>query len=234
MTDGPTALAFFDPVHGLSGVWRAGMCLLFDADASAALPEAPEVTPSGDGYRAVLAERFDVRFSPVGEGLTLGGERVAIARVEGSIDSRTVDCLGTITRVDAPPAWAELDAVRAVSALFDEQNAVLAIARRPRGALGHGRELVSAALMLDGQVTGVEEARISTVYDGEGRQRSAGLELWLPGDSFPRRAAGTVTAGTTLALEGLRVNAAVFRWRMDGREGAGAYELTVRDEPIAA
>ena len=88
--------------------------------------------------------------------------------------------------------------------------------------------------MLDGQVTGVEEARISTVYDGEGRQRSAGLELWLPGDSFPRRAAGTVTAGTTLALEGLRVNAAVFRWRMDGREGAGAYELTVRDEPIAA
>ena len=30
------------------------------------------------------------------------------------------------------------------------------------------------------------------------------------------------------------MHAAVFRWRMEGREGAGAYELTVRDEPAAA
>ena len=35
-------------------------------------------------------------------------------------------------------------------------------------------------------------------------------------------------------LEGLRVNAAVFDWRMEGREGVGAYELAVRDEQEAA
>ena len=80
----------------------------------------------------------------------------------------------------------------------------------------------------------VEDARISTVYDAEGRQRSAGLELWLPGEEFPRRVSGTVAAGSSLELEGLSVHAAVFRWRMEEREGLGAYELMVRDEPPTA
>jgi hypothetical protein len=30
------------------------------------------------------------------------------------------------------------------------------------------------------------------------------------------------------------VNAAVFDWRMEGREGVGAYELAARDEQEAA
>ena len=93
---------------------------------------------------------------------------------------------------------------------------------------------VEAKLVLDGQVTDVETARVSTVYDGEGRQRTAGLELFLPGEDFPRRASGRVRAGASLSLEGLRVNAAVFEWRMEGREGVGAYELAVRDEQEAA
>ena len=43
-----------------------------------------------------------------------------------------------------------------------------------------------------------------------------------------------VTAGTSLALEGLDVHAAAFRWRLDDREGAGAYELWLRSEPEPA
>ncbi len=37
-------------------------------------------------------------------------------------------------------------------------------------------------------------------------------------------------------VEGLdvAVHAAVFRWRMENREGVGAYELWVRSEPAAA
>ena len=77
----------------------------------------------------------------------------------------------------------------------------------------------------------VENARISTVYDGGGRQRSAGLELWVPGEDYPRRGSGQVIAGTSLDLDGLQVHAAVFRWRLDGREGIGAYELMLRNEP---
>src|SRR5205085_6728560 len=121
-----------------------------------------------------------------------------------------------------------------VSAIFDTEHALLALARRPRGAIGHGQEQVSARLLVGDQLLEVEKARLSTVYDGDGRQRSAGLELWLPGEDFPRRASGTVEAGASLNLEGLRVNAAVFAWTMEGREGAGAYDLVVRDEPAEA
>jgi hypothetical protein len=89
--------------------------------------------------------------------------------------------------------------------------------------------------MHDAELLDVEEARLSTVYDGEGRQRSAGLELWLPGEEFPRRASGVAIAGSSLDLEGLRVHAAVFRWRLEGREGLGAYEvMSRREEPAAA
>jgi hypothetical protein len=87
---------------------------------------------------------------------------------------------------------------------------------------------------VDGELHEVEEARISTVYDGDGRQRSAGLELWLPGEEFPRRGSGLVIAGSSLELDPVRVHAAVFRWRLDGREAIGAYELMVRVEPPAA
>ena len=97
-----------------------------------------------------------------------------------------------------------------------------------------GQELITAHLVGAGEPVAVEEARLSTVYDGDGRQRSAGLELWLPAEDFPRRAVGTVQAGLSLSLEGLRVHVAVFAWRMEGRDGLGAYDVTVRDEPAAA
>jgi hypothetical protein len=154
--------------------------------------------------------------------------------VAGTAAGRAVEGLGTLTETRAPPSWDELDALRSVSALFEPDRAVLAVARRPRGALGHGDELVTAHIIAAGEVVGVEDARLSTVYDGEGRQRSASVELWLPGQDFPRRAAGAVRASASLALDGLRVNAAVFSWTMEGREGVGAYDLVVRDEPEAA
>ena len=80
----------------------------------------------------------------------------------------------------------------------------------------------------------MEDARLSTVYDAQGRQRSAGLELWLPGEDFPRRGLRHRGGRLLARLEGLNVHAAVFRWRMEEREGFGAYELMVRDEPPAA
>jgi hypothetical protein len=121
-----------------------------------------------------------------------------------------------------------------VSVLGDPENALLALARRPRGALGHGQELVQARLLEAGELRSVEEARLSTVYDGDGRQRNAGLELWLPGEEFPRRVSGSAIAGSSLELEGLDVHVAIFSWRMDGRDATGAYELVVRREPAAA
>jgi hypothetical protein len=228
------ALAFFDPSRGLHGSARSGLTLLFERGRPQALPEAPEVKRDGDRYHAELGNRFDLSFAPVCDPLELDGASVRLCRVTGSVGGTRVECLGTSTETVTPPRWEELDALRGLSALFDEEHAVLALARRPRGVLGHGHEQVVAWLVTAGDARRVEDARISTVYDGDGRQRNAGLELWMPGEDFPRRASGTAVAGTTLSLEGLRVNAAVFSWQMEGRDGSGAYEVTIRDEPPEA
>jgi hypothetical protein len=228
------ALAFFDPSRGLHGSARAGVTLLFEHGKPHALPDGPRIERAGDGYRAALGNRFDLSFTPLCDPLQLDGASTRVCRVGGTVDGERLDCLGTATETLKPPRWDDLDALRGLSALFDEEHAVLALARRPRGAVGHGQEQVVAWLVSGGDVRRVEDARISTVYDGDGRQRNAGLELWMPGEDFPRRASGTAVAGTTLTLEGLRVNAAVFSWRMEGRDGAGAYEVTIKDEPPEA
>ncbi len=41
-----------------------------------------------------------------------------------------------------PPEWEQLDALRSISVAFDSENAVLALAQRPRGVPGHGDEKV--------------------------------------------------------------------------------------------
>ena len=45
---------------------------------------------------------------------------------------------------------------------------------------------------------------------------------------------GYVVAGSSLQLESADVPAAIFRWRMGDREGAGAYELMTRATPDEA
>lgn len=234
MNETAVALAFFDPDRGLHGSARSGVTLLFEHGRPQALPDGPEVSSDGDGWRMVLGNRFDLSFSPICDALDLEGASARLCRVSGTLDGGKLECLGTATETVSPPEWEELDALRGVSALFDEENAVLAVARRPRGAIGHGQERIVAWIVSAGESRRVEDARLSTVYDADGRQRSAGLEMWMPGEDFPRRASGTAVAGTTLSLEGLNVNAAVFSWRMEGRDGAGAYELTFRDEPPEA
>jgi hypothetical protein len=228
------SLAFFDPAGEVHGIVRAGVAVLFEGAHARALDGEPEIERDGDGFRASCGDEVEVDLEPFSEAADLGGATARLARARVRAGGREVECLGTVGETREAPAWAELDAVRLVSAVFDEENAVLLAARRPRDAVGHGQEAVTAHLFAGGQLMAVENARISTVYDSQGRQRSAGLELWLPGEDFPRRASGTARAGLSLALEGLRVDAAVIAWRMEGRDGRGAYEITVRDEPPEA
>lgn len=234
MTAAAVSLAFFDPAQRLHGTARAGATVLYAGTAPPTLEEGAAIFEAGDAYTAELGDRLALTFSPVSEPAGLGGERASVCRVSGTVDGVAVDCLGTAMETVDPPAWTELDALRSVSAIFDSAHAVLALARRPRGAPGHGHELVSATLLSGDDLLAVEDTRLSTVYDADGHQRSAGLELWLPGEDFPRRASGEAIAGTTLELPGLQVNTAVFGWRMDGREGAGAYDVTIRSERPAA
>jgi hypothetical protein len=228
------ALSFFDAAHDIHGTARSGLTILFEGRKPNALPQGPQVEASDSGWHAELAGTLALDLEPVSPPADLGGVRVHVARVRGEAAGRKVDCFGTVSETEVPPRWEELDALRSISAIVDDQHALVALARRPRGAVGHGDEEVTARLVEEDAVLEVETARISTVYDGGGCQRSAGLELWLPGEDYPRRGSGLVIAGSSLDLEGLQVHVAIFRWRLDGREGIGAYELTVRLEPPAA
>jgi hypothetical protein len=228
VSDPALSVAFFDPARQVHGLARSGATLLFEGSRSLVLDEPARLEPSAHGWEASIGNRFEVRLEPASEPVELAGNRVRVCAVSGSVGVTPVDGLGTVSETLRAPAWGELEALRAISVLGGTGHAVLAVARRARGAPGHGEELVNAALIADGEVKTVEDARISTIYDGEGRQRNAGLELWLPEEDFPRRASGSVTAGSSLELEGLDVHAAVFSWRLEGREAVGQYELAVR------
>ncbi len=228
------ALAFFDPDRELYGTVRSGATILFEGRKPAAHAEEAQIETEGDGWTAELSGRLALRLTPVSPEVELGLVAASVCHVSGEVGGSAVDCLGTVAITREAPRWDELDALRSISALVDEGNAVLALARRPRGATGHGEEIVRAAMLKDGELLEIEDARVSTVYDGDGRQRSAGLELWPAGEEFSRRGSGQVIAGSSLELEAVRVHAAVFRWRIEGREAIGAYELMVRNEPPAA
>jgi hypothetical protein len=228
------ALSFFDAAHDIHGTARSGMTILFEGRKPNAFPEGPHIEVTEPGWRAELTGKFSLELEAVSPAADLNGVSAHVARVRGEAGGRTVDGLGTVSETAVPPRWEELDALRDISALVDEQHALVAQARRPRGAVGHGDEEVTARLVEEDALLEVETARISTVYDGGGRQRSAGLELWLPGEDYPRRGSGLVIAGSSLDLEGLYVHVAVFRWRLDGREGIGSYELMRRMGPPAA
>jgi hypothetical protein len=234
MSEAPISISFVDPARGVHGTARAGMTLLFEGTNSSSHAEGPAVERHGDDWHAELAGRLSLDFAPVAAGTDLGGTRAHVCAVTGTAAGAAIDGLGVVGETIAAPRWDELDAHRWLHALFDREHAVVVVARRPRGALGHGDELVTAQLLHEGELLAVDDARLSTVYDGEGRPRTAGLELWLPGEDFPRRGFGQVSAGASLALDGLDVHAGVFKWNMDGRDGAGVYELTVRQPAPSA
>ena len=234
MSQRTPAISFFDPSRELYGTAREGATVLFEGRTPRAFAEGPSVEAGAERVRARLEGRFELELEAISPEADLGGLVARLCRVSGDVGGTRVECLGTLAETRVDPSWDELDALRSISVLGDPENALLALARRPRGALGHGQELVQARLLEAGELRSVEEARVSTVYDGDGRQRNAGLELWLPGEEFPRRVSGSAIAGSSLELEGVDVHVAIFSWRMDGRDATGAYELVARREPAAA
>ena len=223
------AISYVEPERGLFATARAGFTLVFRDGEASSYDEPAAIASSEAGWSARLPGGLSLELEPVADAVDLGGMRAQLcAAADGS-------GLGVVAEIREAPRWQELDATRYVTALADREHALVAFARKPAGARGHGDELVVAHMWTDGELKSVEDARLSTIYDGDGRPRQASLELWLPGEDFPRRAFGRVAAGASLALEGLDVHAAAMTWRIEGRDGAGLYELTVREPaPTAA
>jgi hypothetical protein len=189
----------------------------FDLEATGALAELPVDHPVAraggmEGYEQPVRVRGTA---------TIGDARVA------------VDGLGQRGHSWGAPDWERIELTRAVSAWMGDDLAVSLTAVRPAGKRDHGAEAVVASI-LDRDEEGVAHAievldpRLSTTYDEEGRQRQAGLELWVDEDGYPRRAAGELAVGTSLDLGRLRLDCAFFRWRMEGRVGYGRYDLLRR------
>jgi hypothetical protein len=152
-----------------------------------------------------------------------------LCRFRGDVRGTRVDCLGQRGHSWGAPDWSKLALTRSISAWLDTETAVSVSAVRPASAKHHADEAVAATLVQAGVPLPVAEPLISTTVDGEGRQRHAGLELWLePEGGFPHRAAGEVLCGTTLDLGRLRLDAAFFAWRMEGRTGVGRYDVLRR------
>ena len=162
-----------------------------------------------------------------------GYEQLCRVRGTAQVDGRSmaIECLGQRGHQWGTPDWNRMDLARTVGVWLAPDLAVVLSAVRPKDTKEHGGEAVTARVLEGSPATPLEiaEPRLSTTYDGERRQRRAGFELWPTEDApVARRGAGEVVCGTTLELGRLRLDAAFFRWRMDGREGLGRYDILRR------
>lgn len=183
-----------------------------------ALGEPAALGPEGAAAQAGGMEGYE-QLCRVRGSATVSGERVSI------------DCLGQRGHAWGTPDWDRMALARNVGAWLGDDLAIVLSTVRPATARAHDAEAVTA-VVLEGDPpvpAPILEPRLTTTYDRELRQRRAGLELWPDGEQpLVRRAAGEVVCGTSLDLGRLRLDLAFLRWRMEGREGAGRYDVLRR------
>ena len=242
-------VAFGDAKQGLYGLARVGLPgptglgILFEgSDVVAVETEGVTVETLEPlaRWRARFGDYFDVELSALSAPAALTVEHPAgraggmngyeqLCRVRGTVEDRPVDCLGQRGHSWGRPDWDRIALARTMSAWLDDQTAVSLTAVRSNKAKHHGDEDVAAYVVSGGVPELMEEPLVSTTYDGDGRQRHVGLELWPAGDdAYPHRAAGEVLCGTTLDLGRLRLDCAFFAWKMEGRSGVGRYDVLRR------
>jgi hypothetical protein len=217
-------------------------------DVSAAGVRATVQTPleawfvSYDGDTAGFDLRFDAASvpavldaeTPVARvGGTAGYEQLCAVAGSVRVGGQTIGvrCLGQRGHLWGTPDWSRIELARTLSAWLGADRAVSVTAVRPAKAKHHDEEAVAGFVFDGGEPLAVFDPRLSTTYDGELRQRRAGLELWMQEEGgFARRAAGEVLCGTTVDLGELRLDSAFFAWRMEGREGTGRYDVLRRSD----
>lgn len=172
---------------------------------------------------------------PGSDAAKLGGMQgyEQLVRVDGEAviagKKRKLGALGQRGHSWGAPDWSGISMARTVCTWLADKSAVTITSLRRDREDGHDHDASSAFWLRDGTATPIADPRVSTTFDNEGRQRSAGLELYVnEKDDFPHRAAGEVICGTTLDLGRLRMDTAFMRWRMEGREGVGRYDVVRR------
>ena len=148
-------------------------------------------------------------------GVELQGARVVwdLERL-GSIGAADVEPLWTI---EAEPDWSAVEALRLLSASFEDGSGLAVAALRPAGAAGHDAEAVGGFLLgPEGEPRTLHEVLISTERGPDGAVRRLGLELYEEEDAIPLR----------VAADGEREMSV----RIGGRAGTGRYEVLTGPE----
>ena len=135
------SLSFFDPAHELYGTARSGATILFEGRKPRRSPRGPTIERDRRAAGAPSsADTLSLELEPVSARGGPGRRRArACAACAARPPARRWTASGPSPRPTVPPRWEELDAVRSISALVDERHALLALARRPRGARGPRR-----------------------------------------------------------------------------------------------
>jgi hypothetical protein len=137
-------------------------------------------------------------------------------RVDG--DHTPIEGVGRRAHAWGDPAATRFRSLYAVA----RERALTVTAVRPPSGGGHGEEVIAAYLVQpQSEPERFESARLSTIYDSAGRPRTAGLELLMQGDEYPRRATGEAICQTSAEP----LQAACFRWSLDGEPAQGGYQL---------
>jgi hypothetical protein len=211
------------------GQASTGAVTVSGSSAAEAWTVAGPAWPPGAGRLSISATAAS---PPASSSAMPGFEQLCRVRGRALLggDEREIDCLGV--RAARPGLdLGQLDSLREVSAWFEGDEALALTALRPRGARGHERDTVAAAVLDAERVSDVEDPRLSTTYGRDGLPLRAGLELWLASEGdeeqqYPRRAAGDALGpGTSLGRAGVELVARPLRWHSRGLEGAGMYLL---------
>ncbi|MGX6449365.1 hypothetical protein ACVU7I_15065 [Patulibacter sp. S7RM1-6] len=218
--------------------WRLGvestagtLDLTFVADGPAFTvgPEHPAAPWLGmEGYEQPCRVRGTVRLTPP----------------DGAARDVRIDALGSRGHQWGAPDWSRLTLSRTVQGWFGDV-AFQVSAVRPSGARSHAEEVAwsqvarSPALVAPPaeddapapetatapEAVEAPEPRISTTTGADGRHGLATVELWESDEGPVWTATGEAVAGTTLSVGEMRLDMAFFRWRLQGLEGVGRYDV---------
>jgi hypothetical protein len=162
-----------------------------------------------------------------GLGVELGDVRVEWDRegLEALADTSAVVESDRLRRVGGEIDPGRHELLRLISVGLDDGTVLGVASLRPAGAAGHGDEVTRAVLARpDSEPVAVEEALVSTEYDGAGLIRRVGAELWTGSEAGPLRLAADRGAGSS-AGDGDPGAATELIARLDGAEGRGLYEI---------
>ncbi len=168
-----------------------------------------------------MSTPFALEFEdPTGERLDFGWDPERLSALDGELGENLPWLL------DGELDWDEIELIRVISARFDDGRLLGVTALRPAGAEGHGQEVVAGAMVNpEGQVESFSETLLSIEYDGDGKPRRIGLELYRGEGSIPLRAAGDATATETTSDGSVQRTSAALGMRLTGTQGYGRLDI---------